>query len=146
MLKINKKLEYALIVLKFMETRKNPGEKTSVREICNHFSCSFNTVSKIMQAMTDGGILKSVRGVNGGYRQVRALSDINFKELFILIEKKENHSICHSNKGPCDLFSTCNIITPLNRLNDRLIGYLAKLSLRDILLEESISFEQGEAG
>ena len=146
MLKINRKLEYALMVLKFMATEKMPGELTTAREICDRFSCPFNTVSKIMQTMNEAGILQSLQGVKGGYRQIRALLDISFHELFILIEKKEDTSICHKDEGLCDLFSTCNIITPVNRLNIQLGRYLAGLNLRDVLLGEPMPIKQGEAG
>ena len=146
MLKINKKLEYALMVLKYMGTEKMPGELTTVREICHRFSCPFNTMAKIMQMMNEGGILESLQGVKGGYRQIKALCEISFYDLFMLIEKKENTSICHKEEGPCDLFSTCNIITPLNRLNFQLGRYFAELNLRDVLLGELSRIKPKEVG
>ena len=53
MLKITKKVEYALISLKFIWEEKSRGELTTAREICSKFNLPFDTTSKVMQAMNN---------------------------------------------------------------------------------------------
>ena len=67
MLKINKKVEYALMALKFMAEEKAIGKITSAREICDKFNTPFDTTAKVMQAMNHHKILNSVKGTKGGY-------------------------------------------------------------------------------
>ena len=62
MIKINKKVEYALMVLKLMSDR-DETELTSAREVCEMFKTPFDTTSKVMQIMNNAGILSSVQGV-----------------------------------------------------------------------------------
>ena len=58
MLKITKKVEYALIVLKYMG--EHPfGELHSAREICDKFKLPFDTTAKVMQSMNNKGLLNS---------------------------------------------------------------------------------------
>ena len=66
MLKINKKVEYALIALKLM-LEKEQGELTTAREVSDKFHTPFDTTAKVMQMMNSARMLESVKGVKGGY-------------------------------------------------------------------------------
>lgn len=139
MLKINKKVEYALMALKFMadKAQLHPnGEHvlTSAREICDEFNTPFDTTAKVMQLMNGHDILKSVKGIKGGYSLNKPLEDITYMHLVRLIEnKEEGGKVCVSNKGTCELFGKCNISTPLDVLNRKLNSFLESLTLAELL-------------
>ena len=119
MIKINRKIEYALMVLKLMKD-KAPNELTTAREVCDRFESPFDTTAKVMQLMNTAGILHSLKGVKGGYVLSRDLSQVSYMELVELIEGKSFMMDCH--EGPCDLIHKCNITQPIKRLNDYLIN------------------------
>jgi len=131
MLKVTKKIEYALIALKFM-AQKMPGELTSAREVCDHFKTPFDTTAKVMQVMNTEKILTSVKGVKGGYTLSIALNELNYFKLHTLIEDM-HENVCHNNKGLCDLHSACNIIAPMQQLNELLKEFLSTLSIQELL-------------
>jgi Rrf2 family protein len=134
MLKINKKVEYALMALKFMADKSNAQELTSAREVCDEFNTPFDTTAKVMQLMNNENILKSVKGIKGGYSLHRSLTDITYMELVRLIEgKKEIGRVCVSNSGTCELFGKCNIATPVEQLNKKLNTFLETLTLAELL-------------
>jgi Rrf2 family protein len=147
MLKINKKVEYALLALKFMSdkahTRQHKNEAsglvcdqitlTSAREICDEFNTPFDTTAKVMQLMNNHEILKSVKGIKGGYSLNKDLSEITYMNLVRLIEGKEVGRVCVTTKGTCELFGKCNIVTPIELLNRKLNLFLETLSLADLL-------------
>ena len=135
MIKINKKVEYALMVLKLMQ-EKASDELTTAREVCDRFDIPFDTTSKVMQQMNNAEILHSMKGVKGGYTLARALSDISYMELVELIEGKSFMMDCH--EGPCDLLQKCNISHPIKRLNDYLINIFNSLSLLELLAEDNL--------
>jgi DNA-binding IscR family transcriptional regulator len=54
MFKINKKVEYALMVLKHMY------EKKPVKEICDKYGAPFDVTSRSMQKMVAGNLLMEV--------------------------------------------------------------------------------------
>lgn len=135
MIKINRKVEYALMVLKLMK-EKDPEELTTAREICDHFETPFDTTAKVMQIMNAGGILHSQKGVKGGYSLARDLSQVSYMELVELIEGKSFMMDCH--EGPCDLYDKCNISQPIKRLNDYLINIFNALSLNELLSEDNL--------
>ncbi len=133
MLKINKKVEYALMALKFMADKKD-SSLTSAREICDEFKTPFDTTAKVMQLMNNQEILKSTKGIKGGYSLNKALTEITYMELVRLIEGKEDIGrVCVSNKGTCELFGKCNIATPVEQLNRKLNIFLETLTLGDLL-------------
>ncbi len=134
MLKINKKVEYALMALKFMAD-KQETTLTSAREICDVMGTPFDTTAKVMQLMNNQDILKSVKGIKGGYSLNKPLSEITYMELVRLIEGRPKIGrACISSKGTCELINKCNISTPVERLNLKLNSVLEKMTLADLLL------------
>lgn len=135
MIKINRKVEYALMVLKAMKD-KNPADLTTAREVCDAYHTPFDTTAKVMQLMNTAGILKSSKGVKGGYTLAKDLNQVTYLELAELIEGKSFMMDCH--EGPCELMGTCNISQPIRRLNDYLINIFHALSLGEILSEDNL--------
>lgn len=135
MIKINRKVEYALMVLKHMKD-KGQIELTTAREVCDHFDLPFDTTAKVMQQMNSAGILHSIKGVKGGYTLARDLSTISYMELAELIEGKSFMMDCH--EGPCDLYHKCNISQPIKRLNDYIINIFNSLTLNELLAEDNL--------
>lgn len=133
MLRINKKVEYALMALKFMASKKD-GELTSAREICDEFRTPFDTVAKVLQSLNLHEILNSVKGVNGGYTLSRPLNEITFMELSRIIEGSPRGKNCLAEKGTCELYGSCNIVTPIEQLRTKIEGYLERLTLEELLV------------
>lgn len=131
MLKINKKVEYALMALKYM-SQKSEHELTSAREVCDTFGTPFDTTAKVMQALNSAGILSSVKGIKGGYGLEKSLSEISYMELVELIEGKRLESLCMNSRGLCELHDKCNIVTPIDQLNNLLSHYLKTLTLDEL--------------
>jgi Rrf2 family protein len=140
MIKINRKVEYALMVLKLMKDKDNT-ELTTAREVCDRYDTPFDTTAKVMQQMNNAGILHSHKGVKGGYTLSRDLSAISYMELVELIEGKSFMMDCHGRgdeKSQCDLYHKCNISQPIKRLNDYLINIFNALSLNELLAEDNL--------
>ena len=125
------------MALKFM-AEKEEGSLTSAREICDKFNTPFDTMAKVMQSLNNHEVLKSVKGIKGGYSLEKSLSELSFKELENIIEGKKQDSHCKTKKGYCDLYSLCNIKGPIDRLNFHVNNYLMNLSLEDLLLDKNI--------
>ncbi|MFZ4714392.1 MAG: RrF2 family transcriptional regulator [Bacteriovoracaceae bacterium] len=137
MIKINRKVEYALMCLKHMGSLHSE-ELTSARELCDLYHMPFDTVSKVMQQMNSVQILHSVKGVKGGYTLAKPLSQITYMELSELIEGKSFEMKCESNHGgPCELINTCNIISPVQKINFHVAGLFKELTLEELLMKAS---------
>lgn len=135
MVKINKKVEYALMVLKFMADQTG-GELITARDICDKFNIPFDTTAKVMQQMNNVGILHSTKGVKGGYTLKADLERVSYLQLAELVEGKKVAADCQSSN--CSLIETCNITKPISRLNEYLMYFFQDLTLKDLLLEKNI--------
>lgn len=122
------------MALKFMADKTNQIPLVSAREICDEFQTPFDTTAKVMQIMNGHDILKSVKGIKGGYSLNKSLSTITYMELVRMIEGKEEIGrVCTNHKGTCELLGKCNISTPVENLNKKLNGFLENLTLAELL-------------
>ncbi len=80
MIKMNRKVEYALMSLRYMAD-KAPSELTSARELVERFNVPFDTVSKVLQVLATKEVLDSHKGIHGGYLLKTDLAGVTFLDL-----------------------------------------------------------------
>jgi Rrf2 family protein len=81
LLKITRKVEYALIALRHMQA-KDPKGLTSAKEIAIHYRIPKQLLAKILQQMSRDNIVEAVQGPAGGYRIRANLGEISLKDFF----------------------------------------------------------------
>ena len=136
MTKINRKLEYALMALKYM-SQKIPGELTSAKEVSDAFNTPFDATARVMQQLAQKGeILKSEYGVNGGYQITKDLAKVSMYDLVEIIEGPTALVKCLHKESPCEIQNRCNIISPVTQLNHKLTEFYRTLSLKELLVEK----------
>ena len=143
MFKINKKIEYALIVLKHFDDLEL-GEYSSARQISDLYHTPFDSTSKVMQIMNNNGVLKSAQGVGGGYLLACELSALPYLSLAQMIEGKTFEHNCNELK--CSLIETCTISGPVTKLNDYLNSFFKNLTIKELLQDSPAQFIQKNIG
>ncbi len=134
MMRLNRKVEYALIVLKYM-SQKKPGQLSSAKEMSEKFQAPFDATSRVLQIMSHNGVLRSEHGAHGGYQIVRDLEKISFYQLNEMILGPVGITKCISKEGDknCDLQSNCNIVSPIRFLNFKFSEFLKQLTVAEVL-------------
>ncbi|MBI5149577.1 MAG: Rrf2 family transcriptional regulator [Candidatus Omnitrophica bacterium] len=133
MFKINRKIEYALIALKYM-SHKAPGQITSAKEICDIYGTPFDPTSRVLQIMAQHDILQAEQGAKGGYIIVRDLSKVPVRELSdMIIGPIEIASCFHGDYSTCEITATCHIIAPMLNLNERINKLFGEIMLTDLI-------------
>jgi Rrf2 family transcriptional regulator, nitric oxide-sensitive transcriptional repressor len=133
--KINRKVEYALMGLKHMRA-KAPGELTTAKEISSLYGCPFDVMSRVLQTLAKKGVVRSEQGAHGGYQITKDLSRVSFYELNEMILGPVVVARClhdESGESPCEIRETCNIVSPVNALNRKLVEFYKSLSLSELL-------------
>lgn len=133
MLKVSKKLEYALMALKFMSERP-AGSLTSAREVADTLNIPFDPTSRVMQIMNNKGLLSSHQGKNGGYFLKLPLTEISYGELSEMIEGKLTNVKCI--QGKCEMVSCCTILSPIEKLNLKTTEFYFNLKLGELMEKE----------
>jgi Rrf2 family protein len=139
MIKINKKVEYALILLKHLKTAPE-GKLITAKELERIFGLSFDVVSKVMQTLSSHGYLKSIKGAHGGYTLERSTDDLTLYELNEMLLGPVAVADCIHHQGgnessSCELSGGCNIVGPMNRLNEKIVEFYQSLTIAELLKE-----------
>ncbi len=132
-MRINRKVEYALIALKHMN-QKRPGELTSVKEIAELYGCPGDVLAKVLQTLSRKQILKSEQGTFGGYHIQKDLSKVSLHDLFSTVLGPQTLVKCLQVKNhDCEIKETCNILGPIANLNARMEEFYRGLTIQEIL-------------
>lgn len=84
MLKISKLADYGLLAAVYL-TRKNHAV-IAAREIADFYSLPLPAVSKVLKTLHDGGVIRSHRGVGGGYSLQHDPEQITLGRLLAVLE------------------------------------------------------------
>jgi Rrf2 family protein len=137
MIKITKKIEYSLMVLRHMHSVKD-GHLVSAREICEEHNLPFDPVAKVMQQLTSMGIIESIKGVKGGYKLKGDLRDFSYFDLAENLEGKSFTLSCMD--GMCDREHMCNISTPMQKLNLYVSSVFKTITLEELVVDQMIAY------
>jgi len=130
MLKITRRVEYALIALRHLKEAKH-GKLTTAKEIAEHYAIPQELLAKALQRLARENVIKAVKGPSGGYKLESDPNSINMTKFFEIMEGPMGIMDCYFDSG-CDQLSACNIRTPINRINDSIRSMFNKMTLADI--------------
>ncbi len=130
---ITKASEYAILSLIVLSSSDTPKDsETLSRDL--FISKSF--LAKILQQLAKNGILKSYKGVNGGFLLAKSPGDISILSVIRSVEGKSPSVFeCSSSKEDCpsDKAEVCSVWPVLNRLQVNIDNFLENLTLETIL-------------
>lgn len=130
--KMNKKMEYALMALRFI-SGKSKGELTSAKEVSEQMHVSFEATARVLQALSARGLLRAEYGVGGGYVLARPLAEVSLHDLSEMLEGNTILAKCLTNDEVCETLTTCNITSPISNLNKKIQEFYKSVSLEEVL-------------
>lgn len=130
--KLNKKVEYALMALTVIRG-KPEGTLTTAKEVVRITGVPFDATARVLQIMAQKGLLKSEQGAQGGYVLVKDLASVSLYELIEMILGPLGIAKCLHDSDACELKETCNILNPIQQLNEKLEDFYKTISLAEIL-------------
>ena len=120
---------YAVHALAFV-ARKPAGELTTLPELAAWMrtiwpDSSDSYLSNVVQRLARGRLLRSHRGISGGYSLARAATKITLRDLVELLEGVDMNRCGLSLNDECPVQSRCSIQRKLRKLEE---GYLESLA------------------
>ena len=129
MLKITRKVEYALIAVRHL--KENPRKLISVSELSKLNGIPKELLAIIMKTLACANIVSSVKGPHGGYKATSKASKITLNDFFEILEGPTAIMDCYFDSG-CNHLTNCNIRGPINKINDSIRNLFDNLTLADI--------------
>ncbi len=139
MLALTKKTEYALIAV--CHLARVGQQVVSARDIATRYAVRLPLLMNVMKTLNQRGLLRSLRGANGGYRLAVAPAEISLSRLIEAVEGPARLVHCvpplDAAAHQCELVGSCPIRLPLFTIHARLNSFLAHTSVADIAFDAS---------
>ncbi len=132
MLQITRQTEYAIRGLQELARRESeaPVQLKSIAGACD---VSEAFLAKIFQMLAQSGIVKSHRGVKGGFSLGRAATEITLREVVEVCEGGIVLNHCLRSVDPCHNAEDCNVAKVWREAQEALTGALEKTRLADVI-------------
>ncbi|MCH8044835.1 MAG: Rrf2 family transcriptional regulator [Planctomycetes bacterium] len=127
---------YAVHALAYVAKKKS-GELSTLPELADWMrtiwpDMSETYLSNVVQRLARGGLLRSHRGVAGGYSLSRKANKINLRDMVELLEGVELNRCGLSLEGACPVQSRCSIQGKLQDLELSYLKSLAKVTIAEL--------------
>ena len=132
MLQITRQTEYAIRGLQEL-ARRNDAAPVQLKLIAGTCQVSEAFLAKIFQMLAQAGVVKSHRGVKGGFSLGRPADEITLREIVEICEGGIMLNHCLRKVDPCQDADTCSIAHVWREAQDALTGALDKTTLADVL-------------
>jgi FeS assembly SUF system regulator len=133
MIRLGKLTDYGLLLMSQI-ARSPQTELHTARDLAEKCKLPLPTVSKLLKALLQHGLLVSHRGIHGGYSLVRAPQLIPIDEIISALEGPLALTECSTDvEGLCDLESSCPIRDNQRVINKVIRGALEKVTLSDLI-------------
>lgn len=129
---LTKESDYAFQVIRALKN----GEKRTVKDICNEEELPEPFVYRILKKMEKAGIVKSKRGVQGGYFLDTELNELKLMDVINAIDSDFGISEWTKKKSASKRASAetiCKVQEELDRVQSELISELQRHSMAEIL-------------
>src|SRR5687767_6387713 len=112
----------------------HPDRVVSVEEISRAYKISRFHLVKVVQRLTDLGVVQSVRGRSGGLRLCKAPADIRLGDLVRATEPHMDLVECFDRAtNTCPIASVCGLKGALHRAEEAFVDSLNQSTLADFL-------------
>lgn len=115
MLRISKLTDYAIVVM--VELGSSKGQVLSAQCLAERLHLELPTVSKLLKLLAKSSLVRSYRGVNGGYSMDRSSSDVSVAEIIAAIEGPIAMTECSVQVGLCSQEAFCSLRSNWRRIS-----------------------------
>lgn len=128
---LNRKIDYALLILCYLHHKHGAG---SAREIAERFGISRPFVANILKDLCQKEFVLSHRGVKGGYLLQPRAAESTLADLIDVLDDTVQLAECNTDEPAacCAVAPQCPIRLPIAEVHDRLRQVLESVKLADL--------------
>ena len=133
-MKISTKGRYGLRILLDIALYRSGDKPRMIREIASNQEISEKYISRLIIQLRKAGLVKSVRGVNGGYTLARRPEDINVLDVLEIMEGPVAIVACTTSSGKaCRRKPQCPTQRMWAEINQKIRSAFAAYTLKDLV-------------
>jgi FeS assembly SUF system regulator len=115
MIRISKMADYATVILAALAHA--PGGLHSAAALAERTRIAAPTVSKVLKILQRAGLVRSTRGLHGGYTLARPPAAISAAAILDALEGPVAVTECSASSGQCEIENTCEVGRAWQRVN-----------------------------
>jgi FeS assembly SUF system regulator len=131
MIRLARLTDYGIMLLTLM-ARDPKGPLRSARDIAARSRLPAPTVSKLLKALAQNGVLEAARGVRGGFRLAKDPEDVTVADIIAALEGPIGITECTAHPGACGVEPLCPVRTNWGRINRAVLEALRGISLAEM--------------
>lgn len=130
-MRLTRAADYGIRALVYLATQP-PDKVCLISDISARQDIPEKFLAKIMQILSKGGIVRSYRGVKGGFSLARSPKDINLRQIIECIEDRIALNTCLIGDRSCDRTPDCPVHPIWREAQARLLEVLESADLQSI--------------
>lgn len=133
MLRLGKMADYALLVTHEL-VKLDTGRLTTTEELAQKTHLTITTVRKLLKYLVDAQVVKSFRGVKGGYQLAGPAEQISVAQVIAAVDGPIALTACSrdSASSDCQVSEHCELKENWSVINSLICQALERISLRDM--------------
>lgn len=135
-MKLTMETDYALRILYCLAKQ---GKKLDAKTISDQMGVTLRFSLKILRKLVQSGLVKSYKGVNGGYELGLSPTEISLADIVTAVEGKIEISKCLSTQRTCTRVgdpTCCQFRRELMRINQKIVDEFTAVKLEKFLAEK----------
>jgi Rrf2 family protein len=129
---LSRKADYALLILAYLHHRPGGG---CAREIAARFGLKPAFAANVLKLLCRRGLVKSHRGIHGGYALAKPAREIALSELLDQLGEPFHLADCNRGPGPspCSLEDVCPVRGAIAEVDRRIREVLRAVTLAELV-------------
>ena len=134
-LQISRKIDYGLRAMIYLAGLPL-GRVASLQDLSSTLRLPREFLAKILKGLAERGLVRSARGVRGGYQLARPARDISFLEVIEAVEGPVQLNVCLDHKDRCDVSAGCTMYHVWKAGQERMLEVYRRTSLAELVAEQ----------
>jgi len=127
----SKTAKYAVLALAEVAAHESEG-LVATRRIAEATSSPYPLLAKIVNQLHRAGLIKAIRGKQGGIRLSRPAEDITIKDVVVALDGPAMLKDCPLFLEPCDCERHCSLHAIWKPARDAVVGFLEETTIEDV--------------
>lgn len=138
MVKLNKSTRFALYCM--VELSSNPQALLSAGEIAQKYRISEHHVAKVLQQLVRARLIRSIRGIKGGFQIAKNPKEITMMDVVEIFEPVAPHDGCLllDFEETCELQPSCRIGEVFGEIQEQALYTLKSVSIATLISPKKI--------
>lgn len=133
MLKLSRLTDYAIVVMGRISQLED-GHVCSASDVSRNIGVPEPTVAQILKQLTRAGLLEARRGVNGGYRPLKAAEEMTVADIIVALDGPIALTACvDGGEGGCSVARLCPVRGNWDKVNQAVAGAFESVTIADML-------------